>query len=362
MFDAFAWQDGTVLKPAIIDDAPPPKAFAPTPTKPPTVKTAIDDIPGTDHELYLSALARLEKLEGLDDVKREVRELVALLRVSRVREQHGSTEEPPTLHYIFAGDPGTGKTTVARIVADLLKSLGYLKQGQCIETDRAGLVAAYTGQTALKTHDIIESAIGGVLFIDEAYTLTPEDRLDPYGPEAIATLLKEMEDRRHDFVVIAAGYTSEMKRFLESNPGLQSRFSQKMTFASLSRTELERVFDSLLQTGRFTADDETRRGVGFLAEKLRASTGESFGNARTIRTIFEKMRRRQSVRITTNGMPTEKEDFYKLILADIPSQEMIGLSPEQLRAQLDKKGFFIASPGAGSILGNPAGPGSTHLN
>lgn len=362
MFDKAAWDDGFVLKSAIVDEEP-PKDLIPSPSKKKSHRSRpIDGIPGTDKELYQSALERLNKLVGLEEVKREILELAALLRVSRARERHGANDEPPTLHYVFSGAPGTGKTTVARIIADLLKSLGYLKQGQCIETDRAGLVAAYTGQTAIKTHSIIEQAIGGVLFVDEAYALTPEDRLDPYGPEAIATLLKQMEDRRHEFVVIVAGYTTEMKRFLDSNPGLQSRFSQSMKFPSLSRGELELVFDSLLASGSFTTDDETRRGVGLLADRLRTSMGESFGNARTMRTIFDKMRRRQSVRITANGMPDQKEEFFKLTFADIPSQEMIDLSPEKLRAEINKKGIFIAAPGAQSKLGGAGSTGPFHLN
>lgn len=362
MFDNGAWDDGLALKSAVIDQEPPKDRLRSDYRQKTHKRRPIDGIPGTDGELYESALERLNKLVGLEEVKQEVLELAALLRVSRARQRHGAKDESPTLHYVFSGPPGTGKTTVARVVADLLKSLGYLKQGQCIETDRAGLVAAYTGQTAIKTHAIIEQAIGGVLFIDEAYSLTPTDRLDPYGPEAVSTLLKQMEDRRHDFVVIVAGYSEEMKRFLDSNPGLQSRFSQTMKFSALSRPELEQVFDLLLQSGSFTADDETRRGVALMADRLRTSMGESFGNARTMRTIFEKMRRRQSVRITANGMPDQKEEFFKLIFSDIPSQEMIGLSPEKLRAELDKKGIFIAAPGTQSKLGGAGPTGPFHLN
>ena len=343
MFDPLTWDGGEIVKRANVDREPPLGQFAEPDTTKVSTRRTIDGIAGTDLDLYESAMKRLDSLVGLADVKQEIQELAALLRISRARKQHGSTEEPPTLHYVFSGPPGTGKTTVARIMGDLLKSLGYLKQGHCIETDRAGLVAGFVGQTAIKAHSIIEEAIGGVLFIDEAYALTPKDPQDQYGAEAIAVLLKEMEDHRNDLVVIAAGYPSEMTRFIASNPGLDSRFSHQMNFSSFSRSELERVYETFLAPGRFTMDAETRKGVGLLGEKLRTQMGETFGNARTMRTIFEKMCRRQAVRVTKEGMPTTKEALCHFSFEDIPSQEMLRIPTSELRAQLTKKGYFIST-------------------
>jgi uncharacterized protein YjbI with pentapeptide repeats len=353
MFDPHTWDSGEIFKRANVDRDPPAGQFAQSERTETSPRRTIDGIPGTDIDLYEAAMKRLDGLVGLAEVKQEIQELAALLIISRARREYGSTEERPTLHYVFSGSPGTGKTTVARIMADLLKSLGYLKQGQCVETDRAGLVAGFVGQTAIKTHSIIEEAIGGVLFIDEAYALTPDDPQDMYGAEAIAVLLKEMEDHRHDLVVIVAGYPSEMKRFIESNPGLDSRFSQQMNFTSFSRTELEKVYETFLGPGRFTMDAETRQGVGLLGEKLRAQMGEKFGNARTMRTIFEKMCRRQAVRVTKEGMPATKETLCRFTFEDIPSLEMLRIPTTELRALLSKKGYFISTtpwtppPGSG---------------
>lgn len=336
MFDKATWNDGDVLKGTLNQNeiaAPDPLKSMVRPSGPCTL---IDEIPGTNQELYTDAMKRLSQLVGLDEAKREVEELAAVLRINKQREHLGLPTESAMSHYVFSGPPGTGKTTVARILGDVLKSLGYLSKGQFIETDRSGLVGRYLGETAIKTQNIVESALGGVLFIDEAYALSPKNDMDSYAQEAVSTLLKTMEDKRKQFVVIAAGYGPEMRRFIDSNPGLQSRFSQQIQFKSFTPQALTEIFAGLMTTSAFNADAETTRGVTLALEMLKDKGDDHFGNARVVRNLLDKMARRQSMRLLKESGPMDTTRFSTFVFDDIPCLEMLNISTERFRRMLDK--------------------------
>ena len=239
----------------------------------------------------------LEDLIGLENVKQEVKSLANFVKLQKQRQQKGLKTPKLSYHLVFTGSPGTGKTTVARIVARIYKDLGILKKGHTVETDRSGLVAEYVGQTATKTNEIVDSALNGVLFIDEAYALVPEGSGQDYGQEAISTLLKRMEDDRDKLVVIIAGYTNEMKRFIDSNPGLQSRFNRYINFPDYSAQELVKIFHMYMKKNQYTISDEADT---LLKEKLDYAVehkDRNFGNARYVRNVFEKAIQMQANRL-----------------------------------------------------------------
>ena len=217
---------------------------------------------------------------------------------------------------VFSGSPGTGKTTVARILAQIYKDLGVLKKGHLIETDRAGLVGEYVGQTAVKTNKVINSAVGGVLFIDEAYSLYSESAED-YGREAIATLLKRMEDERDNLVVVMAGYTEEMKQFIDINPGLRSRFNRYIDFTDYSPDELYQIFRRYIGKEDFKLTPESKLAFQKLFAEAYEKRDRTFGNARFVRNVFEKTIERQSLRVADITEPTV-EQLTEITENDVP--------------------------------------------
>lgn len=267
-------------------------------------------------EQLAQALGELDNLIGLAPVKQEVRTLTNVIRVQRARADHGLTAQTAAPHMVFLGPPGTGKTTVARIVSKILKALGVLERGHLVEAARHDLVAGYVGQTAMKTDAMINQAMGGVLFIDEAYSLSTGSDQD-FGPEAIETLLKRMEDDRGRFVVIAAGYELEMHRFLESNPGLKSRFGTTIPFPDYGSDELGQIMDRMLAASGYTLDPEGRDlALSVIRDGWRAREN-NFGNARTIRNFVGMMVSAQANRLESEDL-SDPDRLRQLVLSDVP--------------------------------------------
>ena len=264
-------------------------------------------------------LAELDSLVGLEEVKSEVRKIVNLAKVNEARRAQGLKVPPMTYHMVFTGNPGTGKTTVARIVARAFRALGIAKTGQLVETDRSGLVGRYEGETAVKTNAKIDEAIGGILFVDEAYQLVNGEN-DDYGKEAIATLLKRMEDDRDRLIVIAAGYTDEMRDFLDANSGLRSRFPRMIEFADYTAPELAAIFRSMAKKNEFALAPDLDAGLDAAIAKLTAKRDRTFGNARFVRQLFEDATARQATRLAESG-ELDAEALKTLALADLSAGE-----------------------------------------
>lgn len=260
-------------------------------------------------------MAQLDALVGLKDIKKDIKSLVNLMKVRRLRQENDLPVPPMSMHMVFMGNPGTGKTTVARLVGGLYAAIGALSKGQLVEVDRSGLVAGYVGQTALKTQEVIKSALGGVLFIDEAYSLSSGGEND-FGREAIETLLKAMEDHRDNLVVIVAGYTGPMSDFLSSNPGLESRFNKFFCFPDYNGEELMEIFRAKCKGSTYQLTEESEKAALEMFNDLYENRGENFGNGRDVRNCFEDMIVRQSNRVANMEAPT-REDLMRILPEDL---------------------------------------------
>lgn len=270
-----------------------------------------------ERELSLDELIdQLNDLIGLKVVKKDVTSLIHLQEIRKLRKQRGLKDIPVSNHLVFYGNPGTGKTTVARLLAKIYHALGILSKGQLIEVDRSGLVAGYVGQTALKSQDVIKSALGGVLFIDEAYELTANDSQNDYGQEAVDTLLKAMEDNREDFVVIVAGYPELMARFVDSNPGLRSRFNKYINFEDYSVDELIEIFQLMCKKAGYSYTNDAIEAVTEIFQTRYKNRGRNFANAREVRNFFESSMMRQADRLFGIQNPTNSE-LMTLTIEDV---------------------------------------------
>ena len=259
----------------------------------------------------------LDELIGLGSVKQEVRSLANFVKLQKQREAQGLKTAKVSYHLVFYGSPGTGKTTVARIVGRIYKDLGVLKKGHTVETDRAGLVGEYVGKTGPKTDTVIMKALDGVLFIDEAYSLVPEDGGgSDYGQEAISTILKRMEDYRDRLVVIVAGYKDEMQRFIDSNPGLQSRFNRYIDFPDYTGQELAEIFKMYMKKNQYTLNDSTEAYLRTRFDVIVEKKDRNFGNARYARNVFEKSIQAQANRLAgqTN---LSKDQLTEIVISDL---------------------------------------------
>ncbi len=281
----------------------------------PTVRAVVNA--KVEEEKTLEQLIyELYDLTGLNSVKAEIKTLISLIKIQKARETHELTNPKMSLHLVFTGNPGTGKTTVARFIAKIYKNLGVLQKGHLIETDRSGMIAEYTGQTAIKVNKLIDSALHGVLFIDEAYAIMLDNQ-DVYGKEAIATLLKRMEDDRDKLIVVLAGYTNEMKDFIDTNPGLQSRFNKYIHFNDYTADELYSIFIGMSRKLHFTFSAQV---IDYIKDhfQLKINLGDvNFGNGRYVRNFFEKMIERQALRLSHDAN-LNKEKLTTFVMEDLP--------------------------------------------
>lgn len=264
-------------------------------------------------------LTELDAYIGMESVKQEIREMATYISLLM---QRGEKTSVAGRHYVFTGNPGTGKTTMARIMADIFKALDVVSRGQLIEADRSRLVAGYVGQTAIKTNQLVDSALGGVLFIDEAYTLVQGDN-DTFGKEALDTLLKRLEDDRGKFVCIVAGYTREMHSFIDANPGLKSRFTKTLYFEDYSPSELSSIFVSMAQKDKFVLSEDAQKALLHHLERVHSMRDRNFGNAREVRKLYEQAVANQSKRLSgLIGTPGfTQEMMYRLTIGDVLGEE-----------------------------------------
>ena len=291
-------------------------AKANTPNKAGVIKQTADGLELEQQETLEQLMEELNTLVGLKSVKQDLTNLINLVKIRKLREERGMKQPDITLHLVFSGNPGTGKTTVARLLAKIYKALGVVSEGQLVEVDRSGLVAGYVGQTATQTAEVVESAIGGILFIDEAYTLIKGGDEKDFGQEAVDTLLKLMEDNRDDLIVIVAGYTDKMEEFVNSNPGLKSRFNKYIFFNDYSGSELTEIFNNMAKKQEYDTDKEAAAYVeDYLTKKAKAHE-ENFANAREARNYLERCIERQATRIVEIADISD-DDLRTLTIEDV---------------------------------------------
>ena len=260
-------------------------------------------------------LGKLDALVGLDSIKRSVRSLINYVKIRKLREENELPNPPLSLHMVFMGNPGTGKTTVARILSELYRAIGVLTKGQLVEVDRSGLVAGFVGQTALKTSEAVKSALGGILFIDEAYSLAPDiGSGNDFGREAIETLLKLMEDHRDDLIVIVAGYSVPMERFIMSNPGFESRFNRYFIFEDYNSDELYAIFNLMCAKSEYVLTDEAKDYAIEYFRELYDARDENFSNARYVRNFFENIVSVHSDRVS--ALDDHTRDSLTMVLCE----------------------------------------------
>lgn len=269
-----------------------------------------------DSESFDEILRELDGYIGLERVKAEVRSLANTARILKLRRESDLATEEISLHMVFSGNPGTGKTMIARLMARIYRSLGLLSKGHLTECDRSSLVAGFVGQTAIKTSKVLESALGGVLFIDEAYSLARDDEND-FGGEAVDTILKYMEDHRDDLVVIVAGYTEPMEDFIDSNPGLRSRFNNYIEFDDYTPEELVEIFKLNCRRGEYRLEADAEEPLVEYFKRC-AENAARFGNARGVRNTFERVLRAQADRLGVLSAPT-REELEMITRADVAS-------------------------------------------
>ena len=297
---------------------PEDESVSPAPV--PAEKAKKDAPPEEEAPSLEELLAELDGLCGLDKVKEDVKGLINLVKVRKLRQEAGLPVPPMSLHLVFMGNPGTGKTTVARLLAKIYHAVGVLSKGQLVEVDRSGLVAGFVGQTALKTQEAVDKALGGVLFIDEAYALANQDNANDFGREAIEVLLKGMEDHRDDLIVIVAGYTDLMGDFIHANPGLESRFNKYFYFEDYDGKQLAEIFRSVCKKNGYTLDEATDQAAAEAFQVMYDRRDENFGNARDVRNVFEAAVARQANRVAAMDAP-QMEDLMALTVADLDLEE-----------------------------------------
>jgi SpoVK/Ycf46/Vps4 family AAA+-type ATPase len=274
------------------------------------------------HEDISGIIKEINALTGLENIKTEVKSIINMIQIQQMRKERGLKQLEMSNHMVFLGNPGTGKTTIARKLGNIYRILGLLSKGHFIETDRSGLVAGYLGQTAIKTTDVLNSALGGILFIDEAYSLANEESHDQYGQEAIETLLKYMEDHRDDLIVIVAGYSEQMVRFIDSNPGLKSRFNKYLVFQDYDATELAEIYSSMTKDAHYAMTPCAWHKIKELCHEITLIKTKNFGNGRAIRNLFEKTVARQANRLIESGV-TEEIQLQTIESEDISREDMI---------------------------------------
>ena len=278
-------------------------------------KTNADNI--EPEESLDELLAKLLSLIGLEGVKKEVQNIINLIKLQKKMEEYGVTKQPMSLHLVFTGNPGTGKTTVARLLSKIYKRLGVLSSGHFVEVSRTELVAGYVGQTSIKTQEVIDKSLGGILFIDEAYTLIHGKGQNDFGQEAVDTLLKAMEDHRDDFIVIVAGYPELMKEFVSSNPGLESRFNRYIHFEDYRPNELKDIFKLLLGEQQLVLSEECEDYLNSFFNELYAGKDDNFANGRTVRNYFEKMIISRANRLQDSLDGISEEKLFTVTIEDL---------------------------------------------